>query len=138
MFRHKFVEMFIEILLVRSSGVDTRALTAARNVLGQTLIDVDLAVLSNESSSSAVAFIIRKQISAISIVLAWNRLTLVDVVLAMSSIVSWFAIADWRCDIGETHSLVLARFSNTIRVIAESSLEAFAAYACEVVSGCRI
>lgn len=44
-----------QFLLVWSSSVDASAFSTARNILGQALVDVDLAKFPDESSSSAIA-----------------------------------------------------------------------------------
>jgi hypothetical protein len=124
--------------LVGSSRVDASSLTATRDVLLEALVDVDLADFPNETSSSAVALVISEQVRAGSIVLAWNRVALVYVDLAVASSISGWALANRSGDVREASSAVLARLGNAVSVVAESSLIAFAAIAGEVVAGRRV
>lgn len=128
--------IFNFLSLVRSSGVDASAQTATRNILRQTLVNVNFANLPFKSSSTAFAYIISDQVCAASIVLARHRVALVDVELAIFSLVSRLAITDWRCCVCHADSFVFAAIDDAISEIAKGALKTFATYACEVVASC--
>jgi hypothetical protein len=124
-------------LAILTYCIDARSQSSARNILRETLININFTKASSETCSRALTLEIGNQICTSSIILAWNRGALVNVHFTVLSRISQLTFA-FGCVISQANRIIFAWFHKAEGLVTESTLKAFSAQACKVVSSRQV